>query len=115
MDRIAVQWEHVTHCLACAAAALPVTDRHCKGRVSAPILSNSCGQDVDKPLPGQVTRVLQRLGTGDRDAVADLLPLVYDELHALAEGQMRGERPGHTLQPTALLNAASWRNKVPQS
>lgn len=61
---------------------------------------------MEKPLPGEVTRVLQRLDAGDRDAVADLLPLVYSQLHALAEQQMVPERAGHTLQPTALVHEA---------
>ena len=41
-------------------------------------------------------------GNGDEDALSRLTPLVYDELHRLAEGYMRREHPGHTLQTTAL-------------
>jgi RNA polymerase sigma factor (TIGR02999 family) len=53
-----------------------------------------------------VTRLLERWGAGDRDAVGELIPLVYQELHAMARGYMRGERPGHTLQCTALVHEA---------
>ena len=51
-----------------------------------------------------VTMLLQRMGDGDRQAEDELLPLVYGELHRLAEIALRDERPGHTLQPTALVN-----------
>jgi RNA polymerase sigma factor (TIGR02999 family) len=58
----------------------------------------------DPPL--QATALLQRAAEGDRGAREELLGLLYRELHALAEAQMRGERADHTLQPTALLNEA---------
>jgi RNA polymerase sigma factor (TIGR02999 family) len=58
---------------------------------------------------GQVTRLLHAMQTGDADAAETLLPLVYKELHRLAEGYMRRERPDHTLQPTALINEAYMR------
>ena len=58
---------------------------------------------------GQVTRLLHAMQTGDTDAAETLLPLVYKELHRLAEGYMRRERPDHTLQPTALINEAYMR------
>jgi RNA polymerase sigma factor (TIGR02999 family) len=54
----------------------------------------------------RATQCLQRIGEGDASAADDLLPLVYDELHRLAAGLMRGQRPDHTLQPTALLHEA---------
>src|SRR5262249_60304349 len=56
--------------------------------------------------PREVTRLLRAWRGGDEDALAKLTPLVYDELHRLAAGYMRGERPGHTLQPTALIGEA---------
>lgn len=66
-------------------------------------------------LPGEVTRLLHRLEDGDRSAVEPLLPLVYEELRALASSQMRGERRDHTLQPTALVNEAWLRlNRTPR-
>lgn len=51
-----------------------------------------------------VTVLLQRLSQGDPQAEHELLPLVYGELHRLAEIAMCGERRGHTLQPTALVH-----------
>jgi RNA polymerase sigma factor (TIGR02999 family) len=53
---------------------------------------------------GDVTQLLLRLREGDADALARLVPLVYKELRRLAGHFIRGERPGHTLQPTALVN-----------
>jgi len=53
---------------------------------------------------GEVTKLLARISAGDRSAENALLPLVYAELHRQAAHQMRLERPGHTLQPTALVN-----------
>jgi RNA polymerase sigma factor (TIGR02999 family) len=53
---------------------------------------------------GDVTRLLLRFREGDADALARLVPLVYRELRRLAAHYIRGERPGHTLQPTALVN-----------
>lgn len=59
--------------------------------------------------PGEVSRLLLAWRRGEREALERLLPLVYDELHALARRQLRGERPDHTLQPTALLHEAYLR------
>jgi RNA polymerase sigma factor (TIGR02999 family) len=53
-----------------------------------------------------ITQHLVRLTDGDSQAAADLLPLVYDELRALAASHFRRERPDHTLQPTALVHEA---------
>jgi RNA polymerase sigma factor (TIGR02999 family) len=58
---------------------------------------------------GEVTRLLESADRGDRQAAADLLPLVYDELRKLAAARMAGERPGHTLQATALVHEAYLR------
>jgi RNA polymerase sigma factor (TIGR02999 family) len=55
---------------------------------------------------GDVTRLLQRWGDGDAQAMADLLPLLYDDLRRLAAVHLRRQPPGHTLQPTALVNEA---------
>ena len=56
-----------------------------------------------------VTRLLEQLRAGDRNAVADLVPLLYDELRQLASNYLRRERPGHTLQATALVHEAYLR------
>src|SRR5262245_11918916 len=53
-----------------------------------------------------VTLLLRRWSQGDRSALELLSPMVYQELHQLAEGYLRRERPGHTLQPTALVHEA---------
>ena len=55
---------------------------------------------------GEVTRLLGEIGKGRKEAVNELLPLVYDELHRLARGYFRRERGEHTLQPTALVHEA---------
>jgi RNA polymerase sigma-70 factor, ECF subfamily len=56
--------------------------------------------------PGEVTKLLIELRAGDREAEEKLIPLVYDELRHLAAFYLRGERPGHTLQATALVHEA---------
>ena len=56
-----------------------------------------------------VTRLLDAAAGGDRQAAADLLPLVYDELRKLAAARMGDEAPGHTIQPTALVHEAYLR------
>lgn len=53
-----------------------------------------------------VTDLLHRLRDGDDGALERLMPLLYDELHALAQRQLRNERTGHTLNATALVNEA---------
>ena len=62
------------------------------GRMSAP--------------PNNATRILSDIVSEKAGATSLLLPLVYDELHRLAEGYMRRERGDHTLQPTALVHEA---------
>lgn len=57
-------------------------------------------------LPEGVTELLERWNQGDEDALNQLMPLVYDELHRLARAYLRRERREHTLQPTALVNEA---------
>src|ERR1700691_5488419 len=58
---------------------------------------------------GEVTRLLGEIGRGQKDAMNQLLPLVYDELHRLARSYFRRERGEHTLQPTALVHEAYLR------
>ena len=57
----------------------------------------------------EVTRLLDAAAAGDRQAATDLLPLVYDELRKLAAARMADEKPGQTLQPTALVHEAYLR------
>jgi RNA polymerase sigma factor (TIGR02999 family) len=56
-----------------------------------------------------VTRLLRAAGAGDPAAAAELLPLVYQQLRRLAKSHMRQERPGQTLQATALVHEAYLR------
>jgi RNA polymerase sigma factor (TIGR02999 family) len=57
----------------------------------------------------EVTSILSAIEAGDPRAAADLLPLVYDELRKLAAAQLAAEKPGQTLQPTALVHEAYLR------
>lgn len=61
------------------------------------------------PSTQQVTKLLQAWGQGQDAALDELLPLVHRELRRLARRYMFGERPGHTLQTTALVNEAYLR------
>jgi RNA polymerase sigma factor (TIGR02999 family) len=54
----------------------------------------------------RVTQILSRLDLSDPKQAEELLAAVYDELRQLARGKLRGERAGHTLQPTALVHEA---------
>ncbi len=56
--------------------------------------------------PGEVTELLVRVREGDQEALERVFPIVYDELRRVAGYQLQGERAGHTLQPTALVNEA---------
>src|SRR6476619_6877409 len=56
-----------------------------------------------------VTGLLHAAAAGDPKAAADLLPLVYDELRKLAAARMAGEKPGQTIQATALVHDAYLR------
>src|SRR3954453_15593481 len=52
-----------------------------------------------------ITLLLHDFVEGDKTALDGLIPLVYDELRRIADGYLRHERQGHTLQPTALVHA----------
>ena len=70
----------------------------------------------------EVTELLMAWSEGDRSSLEKLMPLVYQELHRLAQKYMAGERPGHVLQTTALVHEAylrlvgasqrRWQNRV---
>lgn len=74
------------------------------------------------PSPHEVTRLLVDWSNGDKSALDKLMPLIYTELRRLAHHYMSRERPGHTLQTTALVNEAylrlvdqrnvHWRNRA---
>lgn len=57
----------------------------------------------------RVTEILRNLSVSDARQRDELVALVYDELREIARRQLRNERPGHTLQPTALVNEAYLR------
>ena len=71
---------------------------------------------------GAVTQLLLAFSGGDRNALDEMVPLLYDELHRLAEHYLGSERENHTLQPTALVHEAymrlinqrsvDWRNRA---
>jgi RNA polymerase sigma factor (TIGR02999 family) len=70
---------------------------------------------MTKPSAHEVTQLLHAWSHGNQEALDQLLPLVYGELHRLARRYMAGERPGHTLQTTELVNEAylrlvDWKN-----
>ncbi len=74
--------------------------------------------DADGPTPppddppkreSDVTRLLSSAAAGDSRASAELMAVVYDELRQLARRQLAREKPGHTLEPTALVNEAFLR------
>ena len=56
-----------------------------------------------------VTRILSQIESGDPSAAEQLLPLVYDELRKLAAAKLAQEKPGQTLQATALVHEAYLR------
>lgn len=63
------------------------------------------------PAPDRtnITQILTAWRQGDPSALSNLTPLVYGELHALAANYLARERPGHILQPSALVNEAFLR------
>jgi RNA polymerase sigma-70 factor (ECF subfamily) len=68
--------------------------------------ANEAEPDLDR---GEVSMLLRAWSDGDRAALDRLTAIVYDELRRLASRYMRGERPGHSLQTTALVNEAYMR------
>ena len=65
--------------------------------------------EAKPPSPGEVSGLLRAWSDGDHGALDRLTPIVYNELHRLAQRYMRRERPGHSLQATALVNEAYMR------
>lgn len=57
-----------------------------------------------EPTPGEITQLLRRWEQGEPGSLDQLAPLVSDRLRTIAEAYLRGERPGHTLQATAVAN-----------
>src|SRR3954469_24674148 len=69
----------------------------------------SLNDQSDGACAAKVTTLLNEAGAGNSNASADLLPLVYEQLRALAGRRMRQERPDQTLQATALVHEAYLR------
>ena len=69
---------------------------------------------MNTPPPNEITERLIAWGAGDRAALDQLLPIVYQELRRIAGNYLRRENPGHTLQPTALVHEA-WLRLVDQT
>ena len=73
-------------------------------------------------LPGEITQLLGQWSGGDRAALDELMPLVYEELRRMAHRHMAHERPGHTLQATEVVTevylklkderAARWQSRT---
>lgn len=61
---------------------------------------------LDRPV---LTQLLRQWSSGDKAALEELMPVVYDQLRKLASRCLRAERPGHTLRATALVNEAYLR------
>jgi RNA polymerase sigma factor (TIGR02999 family) len=70
---------------------------------------NLTARRMSSPDPQQITELLLAWGQGDEAARDHLIPLIYDELRRLARKHLRRERPGHTLQTSALVNEAYLR------
>ncbi|MCH7592748.1 MAG: RNA polymerase subunit sigma [Planctomycetes bacterium] len=64
---------------------------------------------MSEPESSDITRILEDIGAGRQDAADNLLPLVYEQLRAIAQQRMADERPEHTLQATALVHEAYLR------
>jgi RNA polymerase sigma factor (TIGR02999 family) len=92
---------------------------------SAPTPDNPSGGVAERAMdtsPGTVASLVDGARRGDQEALAALMPLVYDELRRLAARHMRRERPGQTLQATALVHDVylrllrdsrlSWQNRA---
>jgi RNA polymerase sigma factor (TIGR02999 family) len=86
------------------------------------VAPNPIGPDPDEASPERISELLADWANGDPAARERLVPIVYEELRRLAHHYMRGERSGHTLQTTALVNevylrlagidALRWRDRV---
>jgi RNA polymerase sigma factor (TIGR02999 family) len=64
---------------------------------------------MERAAVNEVTQILSVIAQGDPSAASQLLPLVYDQLRAMAAHQLAHEQPGQTLQPTALVHEAYLR------
>src|SRR3954464_9855493 len=82
--------------------------RTCTGDRIQPLREGE-GPTAGRAASDDVCELLRAWSAGDTSALERLTPIVYDELHRLARRYMRGERPGQSLQTTALVNEAYMR------
>lgn len=75
-------------------------------RAGSAVLSNTIAAAIQPPDRQAVTRLLSAWRSGDSHALERLTPLIYEELRNRARSYMRRERPGHTLQATAVVHEA---------
>jgi len=94
--------------MSCAALMTPmVRARRCAaGRHPSAAPGTRYNRAMTQPGSHRVTQLVRRLGAGDSGVAEELLPLVYDELRAVANGLFARQPEGHTLQPTALVHEA---------
>lgn len=79
---------------------------HKEKRIHCNSILNNMRLSFRMSKPESITALLQQWRKGDAKVLDELSPLVYQELHRIANHYMRGERKTHTLQPTALINEA---------
>ena len=92
---------------------------------SSGILGGNWRIILSAPSSHEVTGLLLAWSQGEQTALEQLVPLVYAELHRIAHRYLGGERPGHTLETTELVNEAylrlidarqvGWQNRAPYS
>src|SRR3989442_13897638 len=103
----------------------PCADNHSSGSLEllpSRALSHATGMTKCEPDTAKITDLLLAVSNGERDALDQLVPVVYDHLRRIAGAPLRREIPGHSLQPTALVHEAylrlvdqrqvHWRNRA---
>ena len=80
-----------------------------KNRLPDHLCGRSCAPSLTSKGMSEVTQILNAIRQGDQQASAELLPLVYEELRKLAAQKLAQEKPGQTLQATALVHEAYLR------
>ena len=100
----------INHCYPTEQAPSWISAVDGEGRATRSIRrSGSAGYMSAEDVPPSVTQLLVKAGSGDAAALANVFPLIDEELHRLAQQQLRREPDGHTLSPTALVHEAYMR------
>jgi len=84
----------------------PAVPRRPRGGIIFPHKAKRKVAQSGRPVMDEVSTLLRAWSDGDQSALEKLTPIVYNELHGLARRYMKGERSGHSLQTTALVNEA---------